>query len=94
MTVVFDGPERFFPRQSGLLIVRYAAEEPSGAASDSRSHATPGKTADTMIERLAYEIPDRSHITVVTQDRALGDFILGLGGQVWKPQRLLEEMNQ
>ena len=76
VTVIFDGPERFLPRESGLLVVRYAR----------------GKTADTMIERLVYQQPDRMRVVVVTLDRAEANLVLGLGAFVWPPQRLLEEL--
>ena len=76
VTVVFDGPERFIPRESGPLVVRYAR----------------GKTADTLIERTVYEAPDRTQVIVVTRDRAEANLVLGLGARVWTPQRLLEEM--
>ena len=77
VVVVFDGQERFLRRESGLLVIRYAGG---------------GKTADTVIERLVYQAPDRSGVVVVTQDRAESDLILGLGGQVWSVRRLLEEL--
>ena len=76
VTVIFDGPERFLPRESGPMVVRYAR----------------GKTADTMIERLVYQQPDRMRVVVVTLDRAEADLVLGLGAFVWTPQRLLEEL--
>ena len=75
--VVFDGPERYFPRESGPLIVRYAP---------------PKQTADTFIERLVYQTADRSAVVVVTHDRAEENLVLGLGARVWTPQRLLEEL--
>ncbi len=75
--VVFDGPERFLRRESGPLVVRYAP---------------PKQTADTVIERLVYESSDRTQVVVVTQDRAVGDLILGFGARVWNADRLLEEM--
>ena len=74
--VVFDGPERFLRRETGLLVVRYAK----------------GKTADTLIERLVYEAEDRLQIAVVTRDRAEGDLVAGLGARVWTPERLVQEM--
>jgi len=74
--VVFDGPERFLLRESGPLTVRYAM----------------GKTADTVIERLVHESPDRSQVVVVTRDRHEENLVLGLGARVWTPQRLLEEV--
>lgn len=76
VTVIFDGPERFLPRESGPMVVRYAR----------------GKTADTVIERLVYQQPDRMRVVVVTLDRAEADLVLGLGALVWTPQRLLEEI--
>ena len=76
VTVIFDGPERFLPRESGPMVVRYAR----------------GKTADTVIERLVYQQPDRMRVVVVTLDRAEADLVLGLGARVWTPQRLLEEL--
>ena len=77
VVVVFDGPERFLRRESGLLVIRYAGG---------------GKTADTVIERLVYQSTNRTQIVVVTQDRAESDLILGLGGQVWSPKRFLKEL--
>ena len=74
--VVFDGPERFLRREQGILKVIYGK----------------GRTADALIERMAYEAPDRSQVVVVTQDRAEADLVLGLGGHVWSPARLMEEM--
>ena len=79
VTVVFDGPARYFPRESGLLVVRYAP---------------PPQTADTLIERTVYEAPDRSQVVVVTRDRAEGNLVLGLGARVWTPQRLLDELRE
>ena len=76
VTVIFDGPERFIPRESGPLVVCYAR----------------GKTADTLIERTVYEAPDRTQVIVVTRDRAEANLVLGLGARVWTPQRLLEEL--
>ena len=74
---VFDGPERFLPRESGPLVVR---------------HPKPGTTADTLIERLVYQAADRTHMVVVTRDRAESNLVLGLGARVWNADRLLEEM--
>lgn len=74
--VVFDGPERYLPRENGPLIVRYMKR----------------KTADSAIERMVFQAPDRSQVAVVTQDRAEGDLVRGFGGQVWSPQRLMEEL--
>ena len=78
VTVVFDGPARFLPRETGPLVIQYA---PSG------------KTADTVIERLVYQVPDRTHVVVVTQDRAEANLVFGLGARVWAVRRLLEEVN-
>jgi len=77
VTVVFDGPARFLPRETGPLIIQYPPR---------------GKTADTLIERIVYQISDRTQVVVVTQDRAEADLILGLGARVWSASRLLEEM--
>lgn len=74
--VVFDGPQRFFPREEGPLVVRYAL----------------GRTADSMIERTVYKSASRSEMIVVTHDRAEGNLVLGMGGRVWNAQRLQEEM--
>ena len=76
---VFDGPSRFLLRSTGPLVVRYAP---------------PGQTADTVIERMVYEAPDRAQVVVVTQDRAEADLVLGLGAQVWSAARLAEELIQ
>ena len=75
--VVFDGPARYFPRETGPLVVRYALAR---------------QTADTFIERMVYQATDRSQIVVVTRDRAEENLVLGLGARVWTPQRLLEEL--
>ena len=74
--VVFDGPERYFPRETGLLVVRYA----------------PGQSADTVIERIVFQEPDRSQVVVVTRDRAEENLVLGLGARVWEPRQLLDEL--
>ena len=74
--VVFDGPERYLPRESGPLIVRYIQ----------------GKTADSLIERMVYQMPDRTQAAVVTQDRAEGTLVLGLGARVWPVQRFAVEL--
>ena len=74
--IVFDGPERYLPRETGPLVVRYMK----------------GKTADSLIERMVYQLPDRSQGAVVTRDRAEGDLVRGFGAQVWSPQRLREEL--
>ncbi len=76
---VFDGPERFLPRESGPLVIR---------------HAQPGKTADTLIERLVYQAADRTQMVVVTRDRAEANLVLGLGARVWNVERLVEEMKE
>ncbi len=76
VTVVFDGPERFLPRESGPLVVRYGK----------------GQSADTLIERMVYQEKDRAEVVVVTQDRAEANLVLGMGARVWKPQRLQESM--
>lgn len=77
--VVFDGPERFLPRETGPLVVRYAER---------------GQTADTVIERLVYQAADRSQVVVVTQDRAEADLVRGFGARVWSAQQLLEELSR
>lgn len=77
VTAVFDGRERFLPRESGPLIVMYAK---------------PQQAADSVIERLVYQSPDRGCVIVVTLDRAEANLVLGLGARVWTPQRLLEEL--
>ena len=74
--VVFDGPERYLRRETGPLVVRYMQ----------------GKTADSAIERTVFQMPDRSQAVVVTQDRAEGMLVLGLGARVWSAQRLAEEL--
>ena len=74
---IFDGPERFLPRESGPLVIR---------------HAKPGTTADSLIERLVYQAADRTQIVVVTRDRAEANLVLGLGARVWNIDRLIEEM--
>lgn len=79
VTAVFDGPERFIPREKGPLVVAYAK---------------PGQTADSVIERMVYQSPDRGRVIVVTQDRAEANLVLGLGARVWTPQRLLEELQR
>ena len=76
VTVVFDGPARFLPRESGPLVVR------SGK----------GQSADTLIERMVYQEKDRAEVVVVTQDRAEANLVLGMGARVWKPQRLQETL--
>ena len=73
---VFDGPERYLPRETGPLVVRYMK----------------GKTADSLIERMVYQAPDRARVAVVTQDRAEGDLVRGFGAQLWSPKRLMEEL--
>ena len=74
--VVFDGPERYLPRESGPLVVRYMK----------------GKSADSAIERMVCSAPDRKQVAVVTLDRMEGDLARGVGAQVWSPQRLVEEL--
>ena len=74
--VVFDGPERYMRRETGPLVVRYIQ----------------GKTADSMIERMAHQAPDRSQVVVVTQDQAEGMLVRGFGAMVWTARRLMEEL--
>jgi len=74
--VVFDGPQRYLPRESGPLVVRYIQ----------------GKTADSLIERTVYQMPDRTQAAVVTQDRAEAMLVSGFGARVWTAQRLVEEL--
>ena len=76
VTVVFDGPERFLPREKGPLVVRYGL----------------GRTADSLIERMVYEVPDKTGLVVVTQDHAEADLVRGFGALVWNARRLQEEM--
>ena len=76
VVVVFDGPARYLPRESGPLIVRYIQ----------------GKTADSVIEQMVFQMPDRSQTAVVTHDRAESDLVRSLGGSVWSAQRLSEEL--
>ncbi len=76
--MVFDGRPRFLPRETGPLIVQYAP---------------PRQTADALIERMVYQAQDRSICAVVTRDRAQADLVLGLGGRVWSPKHLLEELS-
>ena len=73
---VFDGPERYLPRESGPLVVRYMQ----------------GKTADSLIERMVCQAPDRKQVAIVTLDRMEGDLARGVGAQVWSPRRLMEEL--
>ena len=75
-TAVFDGSPRYLPRESGPLVVRYAV----------------GKSADSVIERMVYQISDRAAVVVVTQDRAEADLVRGLGAWVWSAEHLREEM--
>ena len=77
VSVIFDGPQRYLPRESGLMVVRYAP---------------PGKTADTVIEAMVYQAQDRAGIVVVTRDRAEENLTVGLGATVWSPKRLAEEL--
>ncbi len=74
---IFDGPERFLPRESGPLVIR---------------HAKPGTTADTLIERFVYHAADRTQMVIVTRDRAEANLVVGLGARVWNVDRLIEEM--
>ena len=76
VVVVFDGPERHTRRESGPLVVQYAV----------------GRTADSVIERLAHDTRDKSGLIVVTQDRAQADLVRGFGARVWSAERLQEEM--
>jgi predicted RNA-binding protein with PIN domain len=77
VVAIFDGPERFFPRPTGPLVVQYAP---------------PRTTADTVIERMVCQAQDRADLVVVTRDRAQADLVLGFGALVWTPQRLLQEL--
>lgn len=74
--VVFDGPQRFLPREQGPLIVQYAL----------------GCSADSMIERRVYQATDRFAVVVVTQDRAEADLVRAMGARVWNARRLQEEL--
>ena len=75
--VVFDGRPRFLPRETGPLTVRYAAVR---------------QTADSVIERLVYQLEDKNSVIVVTQDHSEANIVLGCGARVWSSNRLLEEM--
>ena len=79
VVVIFDGPQRYLPRETGLLVIRYTPK---------------ATTADTLIERFVYQAQDRAQVVVVTRDRAEADLVLGLGARVWSPQRLLEELSR
>ena len=74
--VVFDGPQRYLPRETGLLVVRYVQ----------------GKTADSLIERTVYQARDRAQVVVVTQDRAEADLIRGFGARVWNSRQLSDTL--
>ena len=76
VTVVFDGPERLLPRESGPLVVRYIQ----------------GKTADSLIERMVYQTKDRMQVIVVTQDQAEGTLVRGFGARVWSANQLQQEL--
>ena len=76
VVVVFDGPERYLPRETGPLVVRYIQ----------------GKSADSLIERMVYQAPDRKQVIVVTQDRAESALVRGFGAMVWSARRLMEEL--
>ena len=76
VAVIFDGPPRYLPRETGFLTVQYSL----------------GKPADSLIERKVYQAPDRMNVVVVTHDRAESDLVRGLGALVWNAQRLKEEM--
>ena len=76
--VVFDGPERLLPRESGLLVVQYGK----------------GQSADALIERSVYQEKDRARVVVVTQDLAVTNMVLGMGARAWKLQRFQEEMRK
>lgn len=76
VVVFFDGPQRFLPREEGILTVRYAV----------------GRSADSLIERAVYQTENRSEVVVVTHDRAEGNLVLGLGARVWNARRLQEEL--
>jgi len=78
ITVIFDGRERYLPRETGPLTVCYSGSK---------------QTADSLIERMAYQAQERSEVIVVTQDRAVGDLIVGLGAFVWSPARLRETLD-
>lgn len=47
-----------------------------------------GETADTIIESLVYNFDDKSKVKVVTEDRAQGDMIVGMGAFVLSTERL------
>ena len=74
--VIFDGPERYQPRESGPLVVRYSQRKP----------------ADTWIERMVYNETDRIQTVVVTGDHALSNMVLGFGARVWSVDMLQQEM--
>ena len=74
--VVFDGPARFLPRESGPLVVRYIQ----------------GRTADSLIERMVYQATDRKQVVVVTLDRAEGTLVRGFGARVWSASQLQQEL--
>ena len=76
--VVFDGPERLLPRETGILVVQYGK----------------GQSADSLIERSVYQEKDRARVVVVTQDLAVTNMVLGMGARAWKLQRFQEEMRK
>jgi predicted RNA-binding protein with PIN domain len=76
--VIFDGSERYLPRESGPLVVKYAQ----------------GKSADSRIERMVFQSKDRKKVAVVTRDHAVSDCVRGMGAWVWSPERLKEEMSR
>lgn len=75
--VVFDGPARYLPRETGPLIVQYGN----------------GRQADTLIERMVYEAKDRFSVIVVTRDYSVADVARGFGARSWLPDMLKQEID-
>jgi predicted RNA-binding protein with PIN domain len=56
---------------------------------------SPGhKTADTVIERLVYNAPDRYGVIVVSGDQGIRTFCRGLGALVMEPDNFLASIHE
>lgn len=78
-TIVFDGQG---PREEHIANAR-------GAAGLDLIYAAAKKSADAIIERAIYRLPNRREAIVVSGDRGITDLCLGLGALVMTPDAFL-----
>ncbi|HOE65241.1 MAG TPA: NYN domain-containing protein [Candidatus Hydrogenedentes bacterium] len=83
ITLVFDGRSRQFVAEANLATVPLLRITYSEA----------GQTADALIERLVYNMPNRRDVIVVTGDQGIRQLCRGLGSLVMGPENFLKTVD-